>query len=209
LWTPDDLDKISANRVLKRMAEEYKTTKEDIASKDSWATKLENHDRFPYFHYKEYLKARGLKKLSNLVNWGPPSVINKENTKKIFQRTKSQINMMKLEILNESSDLSAIVESNEAHIRLLFGIWQITKSTVYFLYVGFILSLFGVLETCCQWFEFPKALIPYLPTLVFIILLILAIKISKNRIEFLFHYQRVRELTHILGCAAIVKNKIK
>jgi hypothetical protein len=225
LSTPDELDRISAKNVLKKMGEEstpeakesagsescLKTVPEEIdeglsraatvaAQDDSWPYRGEKTNKFPYYYFKEYLTSRGLKDEAELVKWGHPT--NQSETKS-FKRSKTKVNLMKLEVSLRCPELSSVIESNEAHVRLLFGTWQAITISQPFVIAGIILSSLEFLITFVasrySFAPYPLSILSILSILVGGLILT-GITWAKNRIENLFHYQRVRELTHIVGC---------
>ena len=202
LSTPDDLDKTSARFVLKKMGEDAKNTGEEAARKDEWPFRAESGDKFPYYHFKEYLLARGLNELAELVKWGPPE--QGDGSK----RSKTHINAMKLDVLTQSPELSAVIESNEAHVRLMFGTWAAITTSRYLVAIGAVVSL-GCMVTLAV---IPRQSIPFVGfpfgTLFFLgVILLTTMRWARARIENLFHYQRVRELTHIVACAYYARGK--
>lgn len=238
LWTVDDLDEKSANKVLKRMCDEYlssrvkprkskmiirllfKPTKtyreikekkrkrnkleEKIAAKDAWPYRRVKNDRFPYLYFKEYLLRRGLNALAKLVIWE-----NSPNPSKGIQRSKAIINIYKVEIRSSDSTshekMSAIIESNEAHIRLMFGTWQVTKFFWKWALLFSLLFLATIIWSKTPNLQYGKDVLYY--QLLIQLLSLFFLLWTKNWIEKLFHYQRVKELTQILGCASNVDNK--
>jgi len=108
---------------------------------DNWCFKVDDEaDRFPYLQLKKYLQARGLNDVAELAIWNPNSNSNtntksgsnikdsrkEENNSKI-QRSKIIINAYKLEVRRSNPEFTAFLDSHEAHIRLMNGIWQIAK----------------------------------------------------------------------------------
>ncbi|HEV7892560.1 MAG TPA: hypothetical protein VGP08_18245 [Pyrinomonadaceae bacterium] len=242
LSTPDELDRISAKNVLKKMGEElapetkealkkipitsdnYDATEsfslerapEEIdeglsreaivaAKLDSWPYRGENTNKFPYYYFKQYLTSRGLAELAELVKWGHPSSESEANT---FKRSKTMVNLMKLEVGLRSSELSSVIESNEAHVRLLFGTWQAITTSQRFVMGGILISSLEFLASFVP-ARYPSPFYPlYILSILTGCIIFAGITWAKNRIENLFHYQRVRELTHIVGCVHYV-NKYK
>ncbi|HWT01815.1 MAG TPA: hypothetical protein VN256_16325 [Pyrinomonadaceae bacterium] len=238
LSTPDELDRISARNVLKKMEEELtlgtmeKLKKraetsggatagaaEEIdeglsreavlaAEHDSWPYRGEKFNKFPYYHFKDYLESRGLEELTGLVKWGCPSVEDDSCADQPFKRSKTVVNLMKLEVGLRSPELSAVIESNEAHVRLLYGTWQAITTSRRFVVIGLIVNLLVPLTRFLP-APYPS---PSYPAYVLSIIaggtMFAGMTWAKNRIENLFHYQRVRELTHIVGCFHYV-NKYK
>jgi len=181
LSTPDELDEKSARIVLAKIN----------AEEDHWPYRGEKGNKFPYFHFKEYLEHRKHEKLASYVKWDEKN------------RSKTFVNLMKFETSLRCPHLSATIESNEAHIRMLFGTWQACRVCRWFVFAGAGASLSGCVLSVAD----PKVLIsgasplfPYiLWTLVSLVLLYAAVR-CKERIESLFHYRRVREIFDIVAC---------
>lgn len=239
LSTPDELDRISAGRVLRRMGEELAPeTKEALkkmpmtpddteslspqrvleetdkglgreaivaAKLDSWPYRGEKTNKFPYYYFKQYLNSRGLAELAELVKWGHPSTEGEANT---FKRSKTMINMMKLEVGLCSPELSSVIESNEAHVRLLSGTWQAITTTRRFVVAGITISSLEFLTRFIPGAHLSPPYPLYTLSIVAGCIIFVGMTWAKIRIEKLFHYQRVRELTHIVGCVHYV-NKYK
>jgi len=185
LSTPDDLDKISAKRVIEKMGGT------EMAKADHWPHHGEPDNKFPYFHFNDYLKYRKHNELVKYVKWDKNC------------RSKTFVNKMKLITSIRSPHLSAIIESNEAHIRLLFGTWHASRLCLPFVIIGFVTSLFGLI-----FFQYYSQSIMNTGELAFqffvwllvTIVMILGSLFISNRIKNLFHYRRVRELFDIVAC---------
>jgi|WetSurMetagenome_2_1015567.scaffolds.fasta_scaffold62554_3 hypothetical protein len=195
LSTPDDLDRRSAEMVLDKMGREAKLEKIEAAKKDWWPTLLDDGDKFPYFYFKEYLQERGHKDIADIVEWGAPD-------SKRSKRSKTHVNIMKLEVLTKLPGLSASIESNEAHVRLMFGTWLSISTCWYLVMIGCVVSFAGLLASTFlpQIGRLSFEDIPYAFLLLVGGILLITMYWAKSRIENLFHYQRVRELTHIVAC---------
>lgn len=153
--------------------------------------KRERGNKFPYFHFKDYLYHRNHKELSDHIKW------NKK------RRSKTFVNKMKLETHMRSPQLSAIIESNEAHIRLLFGIWRAARLCLPFVLIGIGVAFIGIYRCTIVTSGAPKSqqlLFPYSVWLVLTLVLAAGSAFSIWRIQNLFHYRRVRELFDIVVC---------
>jgi hypothetical protein len=128
LSTPDDLDRISADHAIKKMGGVRE------AKRDHWVHYGEPDNKFPYFHFRDYLKHRKHDELLDYVDWHKK------------RRSKTSVNKMKLAISVGSPQLSGIIESNEAHIRLLFGTWLAARLCLGFVGIGFIAGLIGLVR---------------------------------------------------------------
>jgi hypothetical protein len=194
----DDLDRISADIILQKMNQDAKERRGLNAIEDHWPYQGEPDNKFPYFHFKKYLLFRGLKDYANLVAWGPCENI----------RSKTHINRMKIEVMTESPELSAVIESNEAHVRLMFGTWMAIKTTRNYVRAGTILSFFGLIVTKIESNNqmFPISM-PFGLSLLLCIIILMAMQWAKVSIEHLFHYQRVRELYHIVASLYFIRKE--
>ncbi len=120
---------------------------------------------------------------------------------------------MKIDVALHSPELAAVVESNEAHVRLMSGTWISIKETLLLVWVGAFSTL---LATVIVYFPFirnhlglsgfdldssPK----YLVYFVAILFLVSAMYWAKYKIENLFHYRRVSELFHIVQAAHLAR----
>ena len=205
LTTVDKLDMISAKKVFKQMENDYKKncphqedhdTQHAAIQEDCWPFRGGPADKFPYLHLKSYLEKRGLANLAELVTWSDDPKPKDSNG---FQRSKKVINNYKIEVFNKSPQLSSIIESNEAHIRLTFGTWRVSKM---FLWIS--LSVIATLLIISA--LSPHLLLHQLSLLIFIELLIaLLLFFAKKMIENLFHYQRIKELVQILVCTKLAR----
>jgi hypothetical protein len=191
LSSPDDLDKISAKKVLKRLT---------LEEKEVWPYTDKPYDKFPYFNFQKYLKARDLGHLLEHVKWGDET----EETKK---RSKTVINIMKIDIMHNCSTLYSFVEANEAHIRLLSGTWLAIKNTKYFVLCGAIIC---ALMSFYLYFDLTTKQLPAklsIHSIFFLVLIFLYLSMfwAQRRIENLFHYRRVNELLCIVQSAYIAR----
>lgn len=202
----DELDNKSANKVKKEMEKKKENSEVEV-----WPFDYENSDKFPYSKYRIYLHARGLDDLKKYVFWGKPTDDeDKEDATFVKKRSKTHINDMKLKIFASKYDkLISIVESNEAHVRLLFGTWYCAKA-VWFVLLGVIISGIGIFID----FKIHSTVLHstfthfYLIYLVCNFSIMLSIFWGKSIIEDLFHYQRVRELTQIVMCFKEMENSV-
>jgi hypothetical protein len=211
LWTVDRLDSISADHVFRqfsalhargealpgkpsrrRAAQESRLA---AAQKENWPYWGEIFDTFPYLHLRQYLARRGLSHLAELVTWE-----DQPYPAKGIQRSKKIIDNYKIEVSSKSPLLASIVESNEAHIRMLHGIWQSARvftwcgaSAAFGCLVLLLNEAVGIVEFSIA--EPRYAALFFLETMV-----VVAAIITTRRIEKLFHYQRVKELVQLLAC---------
>lgn len=202
LSSPDELDQESAKHALRQM---------DDNERRVWPYQGKEGDRFPYFHFREYLEARGLHHLAEHVKWGPPGASDRS------KRSKTAVNAMKLDILLHQPNLASVVDSNEAHIRLMSGTWLAIRYTQSLLLVGAVFSLIGMFVTYAPGVrsmlhldssDFNAQSAPYYPVLFVLSLSMLAAAVwARFKIESLFHYRRVNELLFILMAADIAREQ--
>jgi hypothetical protein len=202
LSSPDDLDEVSGRKVLAKLQRENET---------AWPYTGERGDKFPYFGFRKYVSARGLDHLLSHVRWGPdPDAACADEG--VFEgstkRSKTLIHIMKLEILNRQPELSAVVESNEAHVRLLSGTWIAIRSTKRLVLLGAAVSVVGALLTVVAPLQLSSAdWSPSAARAQFFLLslvsgsLIAMTRWAQLRIENQFHYRRVNELLCIVQSA--------
>ena len=185
LSTPDDLDLISAKHAIHKMGGV------DAAKNDHWVHYGELDNKFPYFHFSDYLQHRKHGELLPHVDWDAA------------RRSKTSVNKMKLETSVRSPQLSAIIESNEAHIRLLFGTWLAARLCFPLVVIGLTAAVIGVVR-CISAFDVNQRaqdlLFPYSVWVVLSLALILGSAFAIWRIQNLFHYRRVRELFDVVAC---------
>lgn len=198
LSTPDDLDLLSARRVIAQMGRDQATTPANAAKADAWPYRGEPDNKYPYLHFREYLLKRQLPELAALVKWG---YAGQEGHSDDSKRTKTLVSMMKLDILDRSRELSAIVESNEAHVRLVFGTWKAIVVCRPLVLSGLVASILGLALTLIRISDHGTASDrPFILGVLVGLTLLGGMSWAKSQILNLFHYQRVRELTHIVGC---------
>ena len=227
LSSPDELDRISSDKVLREMFRENQQNQEHmknrktqilntmkrsnpgiaqlskVAEDDHWPYRGEPGNKFPYYHFRDYLNSRKLRHLARLVEWGKPDAIAGS------VRTKTLVNMMKLEVTSHSPELGAVIESNEAHIRLSFGIWKGIKTSAWIVFLGYFACLVGI--GLSPIIERALTHVNSLFILLGISLYFLQIGMTwaTDKLEKLFHYQRIRELTHIVGAKYYLMRKIR
>lgn len=189
LSTPDDLDKKSAALVIAKMKVEKGS--ETAAADDHWPYREESDNKFPYFYFKDYLEHREHHDLARHVKWN----------EKV--RSKTFVNEMKLETALRCPQLASIIDSNEAHIRLLFGTWLACLHSRKFIIAGLVLSACsmalesGLLICSASAHHFPTS------SLIWLLITLGLYRGSESaivRIESLFHYRRVREIFDIVTC---------
>lgn len=116
---------------------------------------------------------------------------------------------MKLETLLRCPELSATIESNEAHIRMLFGTWRACRLGFWLTIPGMLVSVYG----CFKLWDAPiplmagrPLLFPYMIWTLITLVLLFGTFFGKRRIEELFHYRRVRELLDVVVAYHLASN---
>ncbi|MBN2226829.1 MAG: hypothetical protein JW763_05650 [candidate division Zixibacteria bacterium] len=205
LSSPDELDKVSAIKVLAQLNESEKAV---------WPYQNpEGEEKYPYYHMYDYLNARGLDYLLYLATWGPD--INDErqmhDNREHTKRSKTAVNKMKMDVSISNKELSAAIESNEAHVRLMSGTWLSINATLLPVWIGSVISFIGLLftyrgnisislilsDSFMSYIHSPN----YLGLMVVSFLILISMYWARNRIESLFHYRRVGELVFIIMAA--------
>ncbi len=208
LSTPDDLDKVSAGQVLETLEKEDEKyqREEDKKEQNMWAFSSKKNssgeyiDKYPYSNFKNYLKARNHIHLLKYVTWGEGIEVDEKTAK----RSKTAVNIMKLDIIQECPELSEIVESNEAHIRLMSGTWIAIKYTMRLIWIGMYVSSAGIVSLLFLPHSHETSLII---TAIISVFLLISIYWAKYRIENLFHYRRVNELVLIVEAVHRARQK--
>jgi hypothetical protein len=186
---------------------------EEWIEKDGWPFNPGNpKDKFPYLKFREYLIKRGHGELvEELIAWkkeneDDSAPIKTSNSKKPSikpKRSKSHINMMKMSIRLYCPDLSMLVESKEAHIRLMSGTWAAFKFAQWPVWLALI--ILGAISFARQSLEARLHIqIPDHNYLVYVFInvnLLLIMFFCNQKIEKLFHYRRLSELFHIVQAA--------
>jgi hypothetical protein len=151
----------------------------------------ENKVEFPYYDLKAYLDQRGLAYLSSKIEWTYDAPT---------RRTKHFINALKVRILASSPSSYLMLSRNEAHVRLSCSTWYVCRSIQYLSIAGALiitLALLLLYNRGADKFEiFRAALLLFVPVVTGS-----GFWIAKYFIETSFHYQRTREILHILELA--------
>lgn len=197
----------------------------DWIEKDGWPYNPgDPKDKYPYLNFRNYLEKRGHQQLAKeLATWGsdvdnstddrhptvelsrrPSKQSKSDNNKK---RSKSNVNMMKMNIRLYCPDLSALIESKEAHIRLMSGTWAAFKFSQWPIWIALI--VLAAVGFAPQWVESVLHVQlsghNYFVYMFININLLLVIYFCNQRIEKLFHYRRVSELFHIVQAAYLAR----
>ena len=164
--------------------------------KKEYACTSEKDCEFPYPYFEEYLANRGLKHLEQFITW-------KENKN---YRTKNFINILKMRIRFFFPDQCGTIIRNEAHVRLACSVWYAGRVVSF----GAISSLLLLIITCSfaafyNRNDFISILLLYRVSFFIVLLIIIFFtivgEISRRHIELFLHYQRQREIVHVLETA--------
>jgi hypothetical protein len=195
LSSPDELDRTSALKVIKRECVKKSSKKSESAIKewideDKWPfNPYDSMDKYPYLKFREYLKQRGHTEVAKkLITW------NAEADNRL--RSKTAVNEMKMSVRLHCPELSALLDSKEAHIRLMTGTWAAFRFSQWPIWIALISLIAAVAALNAQLSGH------YYFVYIFInISLLLVIFFCNKKIENLFHYRRVSELFHIVQAA--------
>jgi hypothetical protein len=184
--------------------------------KDAWPyNPYDPMDKYPYLKLSAYLNKRGHADLVNaLVTWGLENETEAGSAKTEkgrgggakmekaatgetadkAQRSKTIINKMKLSIRLFCPELSMLIESKEAHVRLMAGSWAAFRFSQWPIWLALIILIVFFRDSFWAY--------------LFINMVLLAIIFFCNRqIESLFHYRRVSELFHIVQSAYFAEQR--
>jgi hypothetical protein len=178
---------------------------------DPWVARSTDECEFPYLNLRGYLEARGLLELAAMVPWQAPSPQLELGVRAVgsppptfVQRTKTFVNSLKLRILTHRPASFGPIARNEAHVRLNSSTWYMARAVEWMSYG----TLIGAL--LLTWYLWTIQLQSSASQrLVWVPLLAPALGIMVARwirwkIENVLHYQRVREVIHVLETAHIL-----
>lgn len=159
--------------------------------------------QFPYLFIAEYLRARGLKHLSDIVPWKGTD----KDTHHI--RSKMFINILKVRLHFTVPDKCSDIIRNEAHIRLATSVWfasaWLIKISFFALLLVIVSAITLFIHTYSSSLDFTRgcALVPpdASPAFLVIVIVILVALIMKSEIQKFIHYMRVREIVYVLESA--------
>lgn len=159
---------------------------------------------FPYPYFADYLSARGLEYLLRYVLWRDDADI----------RTKNAINILKVRIRFHYPDRCATIIRNEAHIRLASSTWYLGRVVVKATYVSIGIMLFSIALFlwfyCCENGKYDLSYVlknyqDFVAQALFFLFLIGLLGVggflASRHIESFMHYQRQREVVHVLETA--------
>jgi hypothetical protein len=149
--------------------------------------------QFPYPHYDEYLKKRGLNHLLPWAVW----------TSQPDHRTKNYINRLKILLRQRHPDKCASIVRNEAHVRLATSTWYVS-GTLLALSVGGLGSLLTLAIVRMRSQPTPLSAVllgEYLPASSCCFAVLLFALYARISIAQFLHYQRMREVYYVLETA--------
>jgi hypothetical protein len=149
--------------------------------------------QFPYPHYDEYLRKRGLNHLLPWAVW----------TSEPAHRTKNYINRLKILLRQRHPDKCASIVRNEAHVRLATSTWYVSGILLVLSVAGlaslFILAIVSVRSHANLLLA--VMLGEYLPALSCCLAVLLFALYARISIAQFLHYQRMREVYYVLETA--------
>lgn len=155
--------------------------------------------QFPYPHYDEYLKKRGLDHLLPWAQW----------TERPEFRTKNYINRLKILLRHHSPDRCASIVRNEAHVRLAASTWYVSGALMTMSFAG--LAWLGVLASSrissghgTTIADVVSGFLPAATSCGVVTAFSLYARIS---IAQFYHYQRMREVYYVLETAVAALRK--
>ncbi len=159
---------------------------------------------FPYDALRRYLKSRQIDELAEMIKWDPvvPDVNDADEVKDPASgRSKNFINQLKVHLQFRYPDECMGIMRNEGHVRLMASLWWLSRGILFISMAGIALSMYSpiinqnLIEDLRLEIRFHVAAIP--PIAVFVLAYFMSINIEK-----FLHYQRVREIVHVLATSA-------
>jgi hypothetical protein len=156
-------------------------------------------EQFPYGFLKEYLADRGFSELALLIHWTGAdfagSAREKEPGKGASLRSKHFINLIKLQIKQNSSSLYFEIIRNEAHVRLISSVWHAARALMFLSALGIAL---GVAANVSSSIKAHCLQLAHIEAILFPLVVLLCNLWTMLSIQKFFHYQRVREIVFVL-----------
>jgi len=179
LTSPHELDKVSVKK----------------RESDVWDHEYEK-ETFPYSRLKSYFNDYGHPDLAELVSWDPLKKDGEKLKGELRKCSSTVINRLKLDIALDCPGLSAFVDSQEAHIRLISGTWLAIRATMPLVLIGTIICLYIITggHSEIHWVQTQSKNAYYWLQLVINAFLLMAMWWGLHWIQKLFHWRRVNEL---------------
>jgi len=150
---------------------------------------------FPYLFLHEYLKDRELKHLAEMVPW------HGEDPNTHRHRTKAFVNILKMRLEFAFPEKCGTITRNEAHVRLMSSVWYLSRSLMWVSAAGFAIALMAAGRA---WTDLGiSQLVRFFPLFLSCGLIVIGTFWARHTIEKFFHYQRVREIIHVLEMAYV------
>ena len=150
---------------------------------------MDEGGQFPYSHLGEYLEARGLQHLADIVPWRGNSINS------YGLRTKMFINLLKVRIQYAAPNKCSEIVRNEAHVRMMSSVWYAALA------LQWLCVTLTVVVSCSTVLTRSLKSPDLWGILSFLVALFLAAFWLKRIIRRFFHYQRVREIVYVLETA--------
>jgi hypothetical protein len=149
--------------------------------------------QFPYHYLHNYLDARGLGHLAQLVPWrgGDPESYRR--------RSKNFINILKLRVRFYFPERCDQIIRNEAHVRLMASLWHSLVVLQHLAILGVLVELW--VPTLLEGGPSERFLKECLLAMAVTAAFLLPVLLARFQIERFFHYMRVREIVHVLEVA--------
>ena len=181
----------------------YKDSKElnDILEKEL-ACKTKEECEFPFPYFDKYLENRGLNHLLKFVPW------SKDDRN---YRTKNYINILKMRLRFYFPDRCGTIIRNEAHVRLASSTWyaggamylfsrtaiivSITSLLIFVVGLLFLESKLNIRDTASNIAS------QHVGAIMIAIFIYYMGKYVRTRVEKFLHYQRMREVVHVMETA--------
>ncbi len=195
---PKDPNKCSLKYLVKQWKKENPTKQctEDVM-KNEFACFPEDECEFPYMYFNDYLKHRGLMHLSPFVKW-------KENQ---GYRTKNYINLLKIRLRFLYPDRIRNIIRNEAHVRLASSVWYVAGAVRWCAILGLAIVFSAFLLYLASLFYNQASgatneyIARYAGAIGGVALMLFGSWYLRTRVESFLHYQRQREVVHVLETA--------
>jgi hypothetical protein len=166
---------------------------ESIKDPESWVVQKDSEGKtdvqFPYRYLHEYLSARELFHLADLVPW------KGKEPETYTRRTKIFINTLKTRLEFLFPEKYSGIIKNEAQIRLVSSLWYVTNSLILFSYIGISLLLLCLILFAIKYFQLDSNILLSSITTIFTLI---NSYLARNNIHKFFHYMRVREVVIVL-----------
>jgi hypothetical protein len=148
--------------------------------------------QFPYSHMREYLEARGLRRLANIIPW--------RGDKGLDHRTKMFLNILKVRLQLAAPDKCGEIVRNEAHVRMMSSVWYAARAVFGVCWLSALVVLTAVVWQSGKLRGGPYPIDVLLYGALASFAAISAVWLQRH-VESCFHYQRVREVVYVLETA--------